>query len=184
VGAVWSPDLYARAYRYAAQAHQGQIVPGTELPYLLHVGLVAMEVIAAMGHPPERDGDLAVACALLHDVLEDTAVTYDQLTAEFDAAVAQGVRALSKDPTLERAAQMPDSLRRISQQPHEVWMVKLADRITNLAPPPAYWTPAKIAAYREEAIAIHHELGVADTYLAARLGDKIEAYRVYLQRHG
>jgi (p)ppGpp synthase/HD superfamily hydrolase len=56
---------------------------------------------------------------------------------------------------------MADSLRRIRVQPHDVWAVKLADRITNLAPPPAFWTAAKIAGYRAEAIMIADALGEA-----------------------
>jgi (p)ppGpp synthase/HD superfamily hydrolase len=176
----WSQDDYVRAYRFAAQAHLGQTVPGKDLPYITHPSLVSMEVIAALGAEPGRDGNLAIQCALLHDVIEDTDVVLEQLEAIFGKAVAQGVLALSKDETLEKSRQMPDSLRRIQQQPGEVWMVKLADRISNLAPPPYYWTKEKIASYREEAIEIHDALHSASPFLAARLLDKIEAYKAYL----
>jgi (p)ppGpp synthase/HD superfamily hydrolase len=180
MGHSWSQDDYARAYRFAAQAHQGQTVPGTDLPYIMHLSFVSMEVIAALGAEPGRDGNLAVQCALLHDVIEDTDVTFDQVEAAFGNAVAQGVLALSKDETLEKSRQMQDSLRRIQQQPREVWMVKLADRISNLAPPPYYWTKEKIARYREEATEIYDALHSASRFLAARLLDKIEAYKAYL----
>lgn len=71
---------------------------------------------------------------------------------------------------------MADSLRRIQAEPREVWMVKLADRISNLQPPPAHWTPAKIAAYRVEALAIADTLGAASPHLHARLRAKIADY--------
>ncbi|MEZ4637992.1 MAG: hypothetical protein R2856_24035 [Caldilineaceae bacterium] len=71
---------------------------------------------------------------------------------------------------------MTDSLHRIQQQPHEVWLVKLADRIVNLQPPPPHWHAAKIAAYREEARTILAVLGPADAYLAQRLAEKIKIY--------
>ncbi len=172
----WSQDEYARAYRFAARAHLGQKVPGSEIPYVMHLSLVSMEVIAALRVEEVADENLAVQCALLHDVIEDTEVTYEQVAAEFGERVAQGVLALTKDAALEKARQMADSLRRIRQQPHAVWLVKLADRISNLAPPPHYWTPEKIAGYGEEAQAIYAALHEASPYLAARLKQRIDAY--------
>jgi (p)ppGpp synthase/HD superfamily hydrolase len=71
---------------------------------------------------------------------------------------------------------MADSLRRIRLQPIEVWAVKLADRIANLAPPPPHWTTAKIAAYRAEAQAILEALGDAHEPLATRLASRIADY--------
>jgi len=184
----WSQDAYIAAWRFAAEAHWSdshrQCVPGTDLPYLLHVGMVAMEVIAALAREAGVDGDLAVQCALLHDTLEDTATEYDELVAAFGPAVADGVRALTKDPAIgadlpkpqRKARQMADSLERIRQQPKAVWMVKLADRITNLQPPPAHWSPEKVDAYRAEARTIHTALSGASPLLEARLAEKIAGY--------
>lgn len=173
---MWSQDRYIAAAQFAARAHVGQSVPGTELPYLLHVTLVAMEVQAALRAETGHDEDLAVLCALLHDTVEDTAVTYGEVAAAFGQAVADGVLALSKNPDLPREEQMPDSLRRIREQPRAVWLVKLADRITNLQRPPEAWQPRKVAGYKEEARAILAALGEASPLLAARLAAKIEAY--------
>ena len=172
----WSQDLYIKAYLFAARAHRGHAVPGTDLPYVTHVSLVSMEVLAALSVERGRDEDLALQCALLHDVLEDTSVTDAQVREEFGRAVADAVRALSKDPNIPKHLQMGDSLRRIKQQPREVWMVKLADRITNLQPPPSHWIEARIARYRDEAIEIHRALGEASEVLSARLLLKIEEY--------
>jgi (p)ppGpp synthase/HD superfamily hydrolase len=58
-------------------------------------------------------------------------------------------------------------------------LVKLADRISNLAPPPYYWTKEKIRGYREEAIEIYTALHSASRFLAARLQEKIDAYKAY-----
>ncbi len=176
----WSQDGYSKAYRFAAQAHRGQTLPGTNLPYIVHLSLVSMEVIAALHAEPERDGDLAVTCALLHDVIEDTDITYGEIEATFGERVAQGVLALSKDKRLDKSQQMTDCLRRVRQQPPEIWMVKLADRISNLAPPPDHWRAEKRAQYREEAIQIHRALHRASPFLSVRLLEKIEAYRAYL----
>lgn len=58
----------------------------------------------------------------------------------------------------------------------EVWMVKLADRITNLEPPPPGWLAEKEAAYKLQAQAIHDALSEAHEGLATRMRAKIEAY--------
>ncbi|MEW5988643.1 MAG: HD domain-containing protein [Chloroflexota bacterium] len=176
----WSQDGYIKAYRFAAQAHLGQTVPGTNLPYIMHLSFVSMEVIAALNAEAAHDEDLAVQCALLHDVIEDTEVTYDQVRAEFGTQIADGVLALTKDVTLPKHLQIDDSLCRIKQQPHEVWMVKLADRISNLQPPPAYWTLERIAGYREEAGGIYEALQEASPLLEARLLGKMEEYKAFL----
>lgn len=179
--APWSQDSYIKAYRFAAQAHRGQTVPGTDLPYIMHVSFVCMEVIAALHLEKGHDENLAVQCALLHDVIEDTDATYEQVQTGFGESVANGVLALSKDKALAKHLQLVDSLRRIRQQPQTVWMVKLADRITNLQPPPSHWTQDKIVHYQEEAVRIHQALKVASSLLASRLLTKIEDYKSYIE---
>lgn len=174
----WSQERYLTAWRFAQRAHLGQKVPGTEISYLAHVGAVAMEVIAALTRRDDvGDPDLAVQCALLHDTVEDTDVEVADLAAQFGEDVAAGVAALSKDPAAgDKAAKMADSLARIRTQPAEVWMVKLADRITNLAKPPGHWSADKIERYRVEAETILEALGDACPLLSRRLADKIAAY--------
>lgn len=176
----WSQEHYIKAYRFAAEAHQGQFVPDTEIAYIMHLSLVSMEVIAAVRSESGHDENLALQCALLHDVIEDTPVTYEQVEVTFGSIVAAGVSALTKNKSLDKSVQMSDSLKRIQQQPHEVWMVKLADRITNLQPPPTYWTKDKVAKYQAEATEILNALGEASALLSTRLSGKIEAYNAYL----
>jgi (p)ppGpp synthase/HD superfamily hydrolase len=174
----WSQDVYVRALHFAARAHGEQKTP-TGMPYVVHVASVAMEVIAALGCEDAEtvcDGDLAVAAALLHDVVEDTRTTIDEVEAAFGAQVAAGVAALTKSKGLAKPDAMKDSLARILLQPREIAMVKLADRITNLAPPPPQWSAAKIASYRDEARLIHDELHGASAFLAERLARRIERY--------
>ena len=74
---------------------------------------------------------------------------------------------------------MLDSLVRIQKQPLEISMVKMADRITNLQPPPAHWTKDKIRNYRDEAQLILETLGTKNEYLAQRLKEKIDNYQQY-----
>lgn len=188
---AFDPEAYTRALLFAARAHAGQTVPGSSLPYLTHVVTVAAEVIAALTVESFARPDLAVACALLHDTVEDTKVTRADVAAAFGEAVAAGVMALTKDEALPKADRMPDSLARIKAQPPEVWAVKLADRITNLAAPPHDWPAEKRARYQAEAGCIRAALGPASAYLDARIARRIEAYTRYVDaaraeeaRHG
>jgi (p)ppGpp synthase/HD superfamily hydrolase len=177
---LFSPERYVDALRFSAVAHQAQTMLGSDLPYLVHVVSVAGEVIAALPLVPGVDADLAVTCALLHDTVEDTAITVAEIRARFGDAVAAGVAALSKDPALtDKTAAMVDSLRRITCEPREIAIVKLADRITNMAEPPAHWDKAKREAYRAEATVIADTLGYASPALEARLRVRIETYAAY-----
>ena len=178
---TFSRDLYMRARPIASARHHRQKKPGSESPYVIHVAAVAMEVLATFALEDVAEPDLAVACALLHDTVEDTETTREEVAAEFGEAVAAGVEALSKDPRLPKAEQMADSLARIRRQPRAVWLVKLADRAVNLEAPPHYWPMEKRRAYQREAGVILEALGEASPSLAARLRDKMAAYEAFIQ---
>ncbi|MBP6234871.1 MAG: bifunctional (p)ppGpp synthetase/guanosine-3',5'-bis(diphosphate) 3'-pyrophosphohydrolase [Saprospiraceae bacterium] len=174
-------DIYQKAILFATAKHHniGQTVPGTNLPYLVHLSNVAMEIIFAAHNSTDFDTDFAIQLALLHDTLEDTETTYEELTQEFSYAVADGVLALSKNKSIAKDDRLNDSIERILLQPKEVWSVKLADRITNLQPPPSHWTPTKISQYHAEAQTILEKLKGGNQYLEDRLGLKIQEYKSY-----
>lgn len=176
-------DKIQQAWLLAATYHEGQryATPkeGVTLPYLTHIGAVVLEAQEAIRHNPTLDAGLMTLCAILHDSIEDTALSASTIEAQFGPKVLAGVKALTKDETLPtKQAKMEDSLRRIKAQPREVAAVKLSDRICNLGPPPAHWTREKVLAYREEAELILRELGDADAYLAQRLQAKIDSYSI------
>jgi (p)ppGpp synthase/HD superfamily hydrolase len=173
---TWTQDLFKQTLDFAARAHGAQQVPGSGFPYVVHVVKVATEVLHA--DDGSFDVDLAMQCALLHDCVEDAGVAPGALRAAFGDRVAAGVVALTKDEALPRAERMADSLRRIRSQPREVWLVKLADRITNLEPAPPAWTAEKRGAYLAEARTILEALGEAHAGLSARLREKTADYRV------
>jgi len=176
----WSQEAYLKALRFAAEKHKGQLVPGTDWSYTVHLSMVCMEILAAFNQNPNLNGDLAIQAAILHDTIEDTDVTYEDLQSKFSQNVAEGVLALTKDTTLGKKEQMQDSLKRIKLQPKEIWMVKLADRITNLQPPPSYWDREKRKRYLEQAKLILDELRAGSEYLSNRLSEKIHDYQVYI----
>lgn len=177
----FDPDLYERVLFFVAEAHEGQRFPGKELPYLVHLLHVTGEIQAALAREPGWNANLALQCAMLHDCVEDRGIAVEELARRFGADVAAGVLALSKDEALPKHERMADSLRRIREQPKEVWMVKLADRTANLAEPPYYWPLAKRQAYREEGRLIHATLHEASPYLATRLAQRIAEYGRYCE---
>lgn len=178
----WNEETYHQTLSFAAKAHTDQKIPGTQIPYLKHVAAVVMETLSALQHTTERtwDMDFALQCALLHDVIEDTDINYEEVETSFGRKVAQGVLALTKNETLPREAQMHDSLQRILQQPDEVRIVKMCDRIDNLNAPPDYWTTEKRKAYQTEGQIILDTLKGVCPYAEARLQYKIEAYSHYI----
>lgn len=174
-------DTLQKAWQWASLHHDGQRYstpdPEITLPYLSHIGAVVLELSQALREEPSKEAELSLCCAILHDILEDTAVGYTELETQFGERVAQGVQALSKNAALpDKKSQMQDSLQRILRQPRAVWKVKLADRIANMGTPPAHWNQKKQEAYREEARLILDTLQEASPYLARRLSEKIAAY--------
>jgi guanosine-3',5'-bis(diphosphate) 3'-pyrophosphohydrolase len=65
----WKLDEHVQAYRFAAEANNGQKIPGTDLPYIIHPDMVSMELMAALQDEQELNGDLLLKCALLHEVI-------------------------------------------------------------------------------------------------------------------
>ena len=68
---MWNQDKYIKSWNFASVAHNGQVVPGTDIPYVNHIGLVAMEAMSAITYDSNiEEPDLLIQCALLHDVIE------------------------------------------------------------------------------------------------------------------
>lgn len=181
---LFSVDFFKENLAFALRAHGEQKTPHG-LPYSMHLLSVASEVINALYVEPLSydENNVAIACALLHDVNEDTStkITKESPLAGNVEVIAKGVLALTKDKHLpSKEMQMHDSLERLKRRQNCVAMVKLADRITNLGEPPKHWDKAKKRKYCEEATLILQELSYAHRYLATKLCEKIEAYSLYM----
>ena len=179
---MFSQEKYLKALTFAARAHGEQKTP-YGLPYLTHITSVTMEVIhACVEAKLDKDrADIAISCALLHDVVEDTALTYDDIFNEFGLEIAEAVDALTKDKNLPKKEQMSDSINKLLAQPYEIQMIKLADRITNMQKPPQTWENDKIFNYHKEAKFILSCLKNCNINLSKRLEEKINNYRVYIK---
>ena len=176
--------LYQKAIAFATYKHleKNQYVTGTILPYMMHLSNVAMEIFMAALNTENFNLGFAVQVALLHDILEDTDTTYDEVKEKFGIDISNAVLALSKNDNLPKEEQILNSLARIKKLPEEVWAVKLADQITLLQPPPLKWSNEKRIKYQQEASFILNELKYGNGYLARRLKEKIEEYGSYISK--
>jgi (p)ppGpp synthase/HD superfamily hydrolase len=171
---------YQKAMKFAAEAHAQQKVPGSTANYLLHISNVVMEIIIAHHNEPTFDLEFAIQVGALHDILEDVEdITEDALLENFSNEVVEAVKTLTKDDRIkDKELKLLDSLDRIaSSKFKEASIVKLADRITNLQPPPPHWSTEKCEAYAEQASVIFSKLGDAHPYLSERLENRINYYK-------
>ena len=131
-------SLIAKAYEVASKAHEGQVRKSGE-PYIIHPLNVAI-ILAEL----ELDKESIVA-GLLHDVIEDTIMTEDEIVKEFGADVAllvDGVTKLEKIPLssdinqseakLEMQAENLRKMFLAMAKDIRVIMIKLADRLHNM----------------------------------------------------
>ena len=173
-------STYQKAMKFAAEAHAQQKIPGSTANYLLHISNVVMEIIMAHHNEPTFNLELAIQVGALHDVLEDVEdITEEVLQENFSIEVVEAVKTLTKDDRIkDKEFKLLDSLDRIaSSKFKEASIVKLADRITNLQPPPPHWSQEKCEAYAEQARTILIKLGDANQYLAERLNELTIIYK-------
>lgn len=121
-------DLVRKAQKFATRAHKGQVRKYTGEPYIVHPIAVA-ETVRIHGGSDEM-----VAAAMLHDTIEDTDVTYEDIHKEFGVTVAGLVRELtdtSRPSDGNRAARKGIDRRRLAKASADAQTIKLADLIDN-----------------------------------------------------
>lgn len=171
-------EIYQKAMKFAGVKHCKQTVPGTTANYLLHISNVTMEILVAYYHSQDFDLDFAIQLAILHDTIEDTDATFQEINNVFSERVANGVLALTKNDELtNKDEKILDSLNRINLLEKEVGMVKIADRITNLQKPPSTWNKEKIKSYLKQSEVIKKLLTDKNEFLYIRLNKKIDEYK-------
>lgn len=124
-------ELIEQAYLFAEEKH-GDQRRASGIPYILHPTSVAC-ILAELGMDSE-----SIAAALLHDVVEDTDVTLEDVTKKFGAEIAgliDGVTKLGKIPYSSREEQQAENIRKMliaMSNDIRVIIIKLADRLHNM----------------------------------------------------
>jgi len=125
-------ELLDRAILFAVRAHAGTERRGKGYPYIVHP-LEAVEIVATM--TPDQE---LLAAAALHDTVEDTEVTIEQIRAEFGDRIA----ALVADESDEMPASVSEeeswhsrkqaAIDRLARASHDAKMVALGDKLSNM----------------------------------------------------
>ena len=124
--------LLDRAIVFAVRAHAGTERRGKGFPYIVHP-MEAMEIVATM--TPDQE---LLAAAALHDTVEDTDVTVEQIRTEFGERIASLV--VSESDTLPEGVSEEDSwharkqaaIDRLSHASHDAKIVALGDKLSNM----------------------------------------------------
>jgi len=152
-----------RAFEMAAEAHKDMRRKSGE-PYILHPLAVARIVVEEIGL-----GVTSACCALLHDVVEDTEITLEDIESEFGTPYAKIIDGLTKIANVvifkADVSMQAENFRKILltlAEDHRVILIKLADRLHNMR------TLGSMA--REKQLKICSETTYIYTPLAHRLG--------------
>ena len=136
-----SPATLLKVAAFAARKHQHQRRKDAKAsPYINHPLAVAGILAVEAG---VHDETLLVA-ALLHDTIEDTETTFDELCELFGAAVGRLVREVTDDKSLPRQARKELQVEHAATASDEAKQLKVADKICNIRDivgnPPADWS--------------------------------------------
>ena len=135
-----------RAIQFAARKHNGQLRRETEvLPYITHPLSAALLVAEDGAH------DDVVTAALLHDTLEDTDTTREEIVTMFNEYVAELVESVSERKeidgrTLDWKERKADYLARLEEAKDDAILIAVADKIDNIE--------SKLEAFEKEGTAL------------------------------
>jgi guanosine-3',5'-bis(diphosphate) 3'-pyrophosphohydrolase len=143
-----STGLIFKALRFSAKKHNNQRRKDAKAsPYINHPIQVA-EVLWSIGEV--RDVNLLVA-SLLHDTIEDTDATPEEIQAEFGEEVMSLVLEVTDDKSLPKQMRKQLQVEHAPHKTHKAKLLKLADKISNvgdiISSPPANWSMERIKEY-------------------------------------
>lgn len=145
-----APDLVrlARAADYAARQHIAQRRKGERAePYINHL----TEVAALLAEATDGNDVVLLMGGLLHDTLEDTDATYEDLEQRFGPEVATLVAEVTDDKSLPKEERKRLQIETTADKSRRAKLLKIADKTSNLrglvGSPPVGWTEARSRDY-------------------------------------
>ena len=148
-------NQFVSALAFSATKHRDQRRKDVEAsPYINHP-IALVDVLVNEGGILNWD---VLCAALLHDTIEDTQTTADELTKAFGKNVASIVLEVTDDKALPKEERKLQQIAHAPHSSHEAKLVKIADKICNLrdilASPPSGWDVQRKKAYFEWAAAV------------------------------
>lgn len=119
-------DMLTRAVIFAAERHAGQLRKGTIRPYIVHP-LEVMSILLGMG----ADTQLLMA-GVLHDTVEDTDTSVEEIEQLFGSRVAGLVAGHSEDKSLSWEERKKASVEHLRHADRDMKMMVMADKVSNL----------------------------------------------------
>ena len=119
-------EIITKAFNFANQAHKG-IKRRSGEPYIMHPIAVAKIVCNEIGL-----GSTSICAALLHDVVEDTPVTEEEIRSLFGERIASLVHAESEDKSKSWWERKQEKIDHLKTAPRDVKILALADKLSNL----------------------------------------------------
>ena len=170
--------LVQKAAQFAAQKHKGQIRKGRdECPYIDHLKSVA-RVIAEVGGIEDPE---ILAAAWLHDTLEDTETTPEELEANFGKRVRQLVEEVSDDKSLPKDERKQLQIQHAPKLSIDAVLIKLGDKISNIIDvtntPPTHWTLERRKYYLDWAEAVINNCPKVNTALEQHFAEVLKKGR-------
>jgi GTP diphosphokinase / guanosine-3',5'-bis(diphosphate) 3'-diphosphatase len=169
--------LIFKALHFAATKHRHQKRKDEKAsPYITHPIEVA-ELLASVG----KASDTNILCAaLLHDTIEDTGTTADELQREFGPEITRLVQEVTDDKSLPKQERKRLQIESASKKSHGAKLIKLADKIANVrnvieSPPPA-WDDQRRREYVEWARKVVDQLRGANQELERMFDQLVENY--------
>jgi (p)ppGpp synthase/HD superfamily hydrolase len=127
--------MILKAIKFATEKHEGQIRKGSGEPYIVHPIMVSY-ILAQ--YKQSKNIEELVCAALLHDTLEDTDTTFDEIVNEFTPLVASLVMELTSDENLIKQIGKNEYLKiKLCGISNYGLILKLADRLGNISDNPS-----------------------------------------------
>ena len=160
-------ELVLQAAAFAAEKHRTQRRKDIETPYINHPLQLAYILVQADVEDPK-----ILAAALLHDTIEDTNTTLDEIEIVFGYEIARIVDECSDDKTKPKLERKQAQIDHAAQLSRAARLVKLADKIANVSDiegaPPAGWSLERKREYFDWSKAVVDQLRGTHPGLEAR----------------
>lgn len=118
--------MIREAADFATKAHEGMVRKGGNIPYIYHPMETAF-LVSQM-----TDDEEVIAAAYLHDVLEDTQVTAEEIEKQFGSRVLELVQAETEDKSRTWQERKEHTVEHLPSAPREVKILTLADKLSNM----------------------------------------------------